>query len=138
MLLPADCACAEQGTSVSTRTREKQNEIHGSDFRHSEEAQLRPEVTLSNMALSLVIVRNLDARSSAAAGRKLALAQGLGREIAAKIKRQGLFPALWYPDLSVRRCSRLFRVFRRPAVLPGASREARPPELPLSCCSNAG
>jgi hypothetical protein len=38
----------------------------------------------------------------------------------------------------LRRCSEPARAFPRPAVLPGASREARLPKLPLSCCSNAG
>jgi len=61
---------------------ERLNEIRGGNFSHSGKAELYPEFVLCDMGAlqRMVCICWLDAYSYAAAGRKLTLNEGLGRE----------------------------------------------------------
>jgi hypothetical protein len=73
------------------------NEASGGHFSHSGKAELYPEFVLCDMGpfREWCVSAGLDAYSYAAAGRKLTLNEGLGREkLPAKKKDRGCFPAL--------------------------------------------
>ena|SRR5882724_6100041 len=84
MLLPVDWACAVQETPASTMTRmsDEHNEIHIGNFSHSEKAELRPELMVCDMDPlgNCWLSDALDAYGCAAAGQKLTLDKGLGKE----------------------------------------------------------
>src|ERR1051326_121960 len=86
----------------------------------------------------MVFIWWLDAYGCAAAGRKLTLNRGLGRESAPKEEQAGIAPCLLSPDeLVIRRCSARARAFLHLAALPAANPEAQPPVLLQSYLRNA-
>src|SRR5436305_9319670 len=97
MLLPPD---GETQAPASARSKmiDKPKEIHVGNFSHSEKAELRPEFVAFNMGPlgNGGYMLLLDALGCAAAGRKLTLDPGLGKEICPQKRMgQGLLPALY-------------------------------------------
>src|SRR6476646_11833686 len=94
MLLPADCAAHEVPASATSSMTDKLNQTRVDNFSHSEKAELRTEF----VAFNIVSLREwwfyaaLDAHSCAAAGQKLTLDQGLGKEKYQQRKRAGIAP----------------------------------------------
>jgi hypothetical protein len=70
------------------------NKIRGGNFSHSGKAELYPEFVLCDMGpfRKWCVSASLDAYSYAAAGRKLTLNEGLGKEKYQQRKRAGIAP----------------------------------------------
>ena len=90
-----------------SRISKNPDETRSGNFSHSEMAELYPEFILCDMGpfKEWCVSAGLDAYSYAAAGRKLTLNRGLGRENAPKKEQAGIVPCLLDPDqLAIRRC----------------------------------
>src|SRR5215472_9855545 len=84
MLLPAGWVCAPQEIPPREMARKSKQPYatHSGNFSHSEQAELCPEFVLCDMGPNGIwsLYASLDADGFAAAGRKLTLDMGLGRE----------------------------------------------------------